>query len=541
MEILNLSLPATNKFATDYLAGASEIQNFFHYQYQVSSEYKKRLDELQSRSFMRKEVASCIEAYMERFPQSKEVSVSIEKLKKDNSAVIIGGQQAGILTGPLYSIHKIISIISLAKQKEAELNIPVVPVFWIAGEDHDYQEVNHIYIEKDQKVEKMVYPEKVIDKKMVSDIAINKEICYGWIETLFETFGETQFTNDVLHFMKKGVSQSDTFVDFFAYIVMELFKEYGLLVIDSGYSGIRKLEKEIFISQIKNASQITAAVKAQQQKLAEVDLENTIEISDEAANIFYYDEEFQERILLQYDFTNRLFAGKNGLVSFTEDELLQIAAEFPEKLSNNVVTRPMTQETLFPTLAFIAGPGEVAYWAELKMAFEEFGMKMPPIVPRLNITILERSLETDINELQLNIKEVLTSGIKTAYDQYIESIKDHELERLFQQTKNQIQENYRLIEGKMLKGLLPLLEKNEEILLKQVEFMESKTEAILREGHQVVINKYTRVENHLRPLGSPQERMLNAIYYLNRYGLQFFSEMTNLSFEFDGLHKVIRI
>ena len=148
MEMINLSLPATNRFATDYLAGVPEIQRFFHYRYQHSADYQARLIELNKRTFMRKELAECIEKYMERFPSSTEVKMSLEKLKKENSAVIIGGQQAGILTGPLYSIHKVISIIALARQKEKELNIPIVPIFWIAGEDHDFQEVNHIYLEK---------------------------------------------------------------------------------------------------------------------------------------------------------------------------------------------------------------------------------------------------------------------------------------------------------------------------------------------------------------------------------------------------------
>ena len=89
---------------------------------------------------------------------------------------------------------------------------------------------------------------------------------------------------------------------------------------------------------------------------------------------------------------------------------MQIATEFPQKLSNNVVTRPMTQELLFPTLAFIAGPGEIAYWAELKQAFESFSVKMPPIVPRLNITLLDSSVETDFKELGLSVEEVLSNG-----------------------------------------------------------------------------------------------------------------------------------
>ena len=410
MEMINLSLPATNRFATDYLAGVPEIQRFFHYRYQCSSDYQARILELNNRTFMRKELAECIETYMERFPSSPEVKMSLEKLTKENSAVIIGGQQAGILTGPLYSIHKVLSIITLAKQKEKELNIPIVPIFWIAGEDHDFQEVNHIYLEKNGEIQKVIYPEKVLDKRMVSDIGLDKGICMEWIEGVIETFGESDHTNELLLFMRKAVQESETFVDLFAQMVMGLFKNEGLLVIDSGYQGLRSLEKEIFMSQIKQVTVINQSVKDVQHQLAEEGFNRSIEMTDQAANLFYYDEEYRERILLEYNEGKQQFIGKNGLLRFSCAELLQIASEFPWKLSNNVVTRPLTQEMLFPTLAFIAGPGEIAYWAELKQAFEQFSIKMPLIVPRLNITLLERSVASDIEELALSIDQVLING-----------------------------------------------------------------------------------------------------------------------------------
>ncbi len=143
MEMLNLSLPATNRFASSYLQQSADIQPFFHYRFNNLDEDQRRLAELKNRNFPRVEVANHIENYMKRFPSSAAVKHSIAKLKQNNSVVVIGGQQAGILTGPLYSIHKVISIIKLAEQKEKELDVPVVPVFWIAGEDHDFQEVNH--------------------------------------------------------------------------------------------------------------------------------------------------------------------------------------------------------------------------------------------------------------------------------------------------------------------------------------------------------------------------------------------------------------
>lgn len=133
MEMLNLSLPATNRFASSYLKQSAEILPFFHYRFNDLTEDQKRVDELGNRQFPRKEAAEHIETYMERFPSSEAVKNSLAKLKQENSVVVIGGQQAGILTGPLYSIHKIVSIIKLAEQKERQLGIPVIPVFWIAG------------------------------------------------------------------------------------------------------------------------------------------------------------------------------------------------------------------------------------------------------------------------------------------------------------------------------------------------------------------------------------------------------------------------
>jgi bacillithiol biosynthesis cysteine-adding enzyme BshC len=541
MEMFNLSLPAVNRFATEYLEGTADIQRFFHYRYQVTADYKDRLTELNHRTFMRKELSQCIEKYMEPFPSSKEVERSLKKLAEENCVAVIGGQQAGILTGPLYSIHKIISIIVLAKQKEAELNIPVVPVFWIAGEDHDFQEVNHIYIEKKGKVQKEVYPEQIREKRMVSDILLNRERCLSWIEEIIATFGETEHTNALLSFLHDTVEKSSSMVDFFAYIVMELFKDEGLLIVDSADTGIRHLEKEIFLSQIAGVTEITNCVKNMQKEIVDKGFKPMIDISDRAANLFYNDPRFKERVLLEFDPKRHDFIGKNGAVRLNYSELRQLAAEFPEQLSNNVVTRPLMQEMLFPTLAFIAGPGEIAYWAELKKAFESFSLKMPPIVPRLNITLLDRSIETDLHELGLTLKEVLLNGTEQQRQDYLASVKDRELERLFQHMKENLCENYQLIENRIDKGLLPLLKKNRNLLVSQVEFMEAKADAFLAEKHEMTLNKYNRVDNSLRPLGAPQERMLNALQYMNSYGIRFLADLAKMPYTFDGSHKVIKI
>ncbi|MDQ1146810.1 bacillithiol biosynthesis cysteine-adding enzyme BshC [Bacillus sp. SORGH_AS 510] len=544
MEILNLSLPATNRFASNYLEQSADIQPFFHYRYNDVEDDKKRLDELSSRIFPRKEVAAHIESFMERFPTSDAVKKSIEKLRQDESVVVIGGQQAGILTGPLYSIHKVISIIKLAEQKERQLGVPVVPVFWIAGEDHDFQEVNHVFVPVNQKIDKWTYPEKVLQKKMVSDIELNKNVCLSWVQNIIENFGETEHSNSLLQFAEEQINKSQNFVDFFANIIMELFKDYGLLIVDSGNKDFRLIQKEFLAKQLDNHETITFSVLEHQKQIGNKGYPITIDISDQAANLFFYDQKQNERILLEYNRESNRFVGKSGAASFSKEELMELVSKKPEQLSNNVVTRPLMQEWLFPTIAFIAGPGEISYWAELKLVFEHFHIKMPPIVPRLNITFLDRSVETDIFDLKLNITDVITRGTGQEKESFLSTIKDMELEEMFAKAKLDLIEQYKLIEAKteeLDRGLLPMLNKNEAYLLKEINFMQSRLEDSVKFRHKVILNKYARVDLALRPDGFPQERVWNIFYYLNEYGLTFIKDIMVEAFEFDGRHKVIKI
>ena len=541
---MNLSLPATNRFASNYLEQSADIQPFFHYRFNNKEEDEKRIAELNNRSFPRKEVADHIESFMKQFPSSDAVLRSIDKLKVNNSVVVIGGQQAGILTGPLYSIHKVISIIKLAEEKEREYGVPVVPVFWIAGEDHDFQEVNHVFVPVEERIDKWVYPERVLQKKMVSDILIDRDVCLTWMQNVIENFGETEHTKQLLQFAEQQLLKSTTFVDFFSNIIMELFKDYGLLIVDSGNRHFRNLQTEFLSQQILHHDSITLSLLEQQKKIAGKGFPIAIDSNDYAANLFYYDQRSNERILLEIDPLTERFVGKSGAVSFSRDELMEIAGNTPEKLSNNVVTRPLMQEWLFPTMAFIAGPGEIAYWAELKLVFEHFEIKMPPIYPRLNITLLDRSVETDLSELDLNLTTVLSEGTLQERQKFLDGIKDEEVESLFALTKEQLLSNYQRIEAKTMeidRGLLPLLKKNENYLLKEINFMETKLQNAVALKHDVILKKYARIDLSLRPDGFPQERLWNIFYYMNEYGLELIHSLMEPDYVFDGRHKVIKM
>jgi bacillithiol synthase len=539
MVLESLRIPATNRFASLYLQQEEPVTSFFHYNLNANNVYSKRLEDIKERDFARQGLVDCIAAYMENLPSSTEVCASLERLKKD-AVVVIGGQQAGLLTGPLYTIHKVISIIKFAEEKEKELNHPVVPVFWIAGEDHDFEEINHVFLQKNGKMVKKGYPERVLEKKMASHIHLSKDVMKDWTEEILKEFGETSFTTKIQQMLITASNSTETIVEFFAYLTMELFKEYGLLVIDSAFPPLRKLETTFFHELLDRNKEITESVLEQQKIIKGNGFSSMLDVSENAANLFLQWE--NERLLLEMD--GDYFKDKAGKVMFTKQEILSLLEREPEKFSNNVVTRPLMQEWLFPSIAFIAGPGEIAYWGELKQAFELVGLEMPPVVPRLNITIVEREAAKRMEQYDVTPLKVMTEGMESSRQSFWDSIQDPGFEQELNDAKQYLESKYKNIMEKALtidKSLEPIVEKNVQFHLKQFDFLLNKSEKALKQRHDVVFRQLNFLESSLRPNGGPQERTWNILYFLNKYDLSFINELTDQPYVFDGMHKLLYI
>src|SRR5699024_8758863 len=204
-------------------------------------------------------------------------------------------------------------------------------------------------------------------KKSVSHILIDKKLTKEWLLTSFQDLQETVHTKDLYERLTKCLEEATTFVDFFARVIFELFQEEGLVLIDAANEEIRALESDYFKTIIEQERPIAENVYATIQQLQQEGYAIPLEVEEADAHLFYHDAQ-NERVLLKR-FVND-FVGKNDEVQLTKEQLLNIATETPAKLSNNVVTRPLMQEMLLPTLAFVAGDGEISYWAALKGALD---------------------------------------------------------------------------------------------------------------------------------------------------------------------------
>ncbi|MGG3888923.1 bacillithiol biosynthesis cysteine-adding enzyme BshC [Metabacillus fastidiosus] len=544
MEIVELSLKSSNTFVNDLHKNKLPNELFFSYNIHDKNVYFKRIEDIKRRSFKRDQLVDYLKGYSERFAKRYPKMIeNMERLRDPNSVVVIGGQQAGILTGPLYTIHKIISILVLAREQEEKLNVPVIPVFWIAGEDHDFAEINHVFVSENKLIKKRAMKhERDYSKKLpVSDIQIDDRTFVNWTKEIIETYGETDFTNRLLEQIEKCTSRADSFVQVFEELILEMFQDEGLVLINSGDHRLRGLEKNCFFEIIEKNSAVGQAVQKKQDCMREYGYKPIIEMKEESANLFYHHD--GERYLMDRCSENEFKVEDLGLV-FSKEELIKLVTESPERFSNNVVTRPLMQEFLFPTLAFIAGPGEITYWAELKEVFSLFGYEMPPVVPRLNITILERGIERDMKELDISLEEVLERGTEGAREAYLHAHTPIEMKPLVDGAKKEIGAIHRQLKQAALTidpSLEPVLQKNAFLIENQLDFLTKIVDKRVKEQNEVELSKYRRIENALKPNGQLQERIWNIYYFLNKFGTDFVVELTNLSYTFNDRHKIVKI
>ena len=295
MKLERISLPVNNRVLVDYWSEDAKIHSFF--QYRLNDEaFNQRFQYLQQQYYDREALVNVIRSYMEPIGISQSVDHHLLALQQ-GAPVIVGGQQAGLLTGPLYAVHKAITVILLAKQQSEKLGTPVVPLFWIAGEDHDLDEINHIFTIQQAKVKKRGYSERSTLKTMASATQLDYQAVWVFIETVFKDYGETAYTALLLQDVRDVLEQSTTFTDFFAVCMNKLFQSHGLLMIDAADPLFRQYESHNFVRMIEQAEQIAEVVTAKEAQLAEAGYGTPIDAKENAANLFYVKN--GERFLLE--------------------------------------------------------------------------------------------------------------------------------------------------------------------------------------------------------------------------------------------------
>lgn len=302
------------------------------------------------------------------------------------------------------------------------------------------------------------------------------------------------------------------------------------------------MESDFFQLLITKQEAIAKSVFNSEQKLSHVGYDIPLDTEIDDVHLFYHDE-FNERILLKRE--DNAWLGKNDEVSLTTEEIVAVATDNPERLSNNVVTRPLTQEFLFPTLAFVGGDGEISYWATLKEAFHEVGFQMPPVVPRMSFTYQTERVSKLLEVRALEVEAIIERGVDEVRMNWLTNQSTPPVERIFQEAHEKIAAIHvplQQMAEHMNIGLEAEAEKNFDYMKSNLDYLQRKMEQKLSKRFDQELSQFDELQMMLRPNGGLQERTWSPLPFVNEYGVSFLRHLmndTNLSVEED--HYLVKL
>ncbi|WP_436853625.1 bacillithiol biosynthesis cysteine-adding enzyme BshC [Staphylococcus caeli] len=480
-------------------------------------------------------LSEVIAHYMSDLTLSEQQSENL-KLLSEGAKVIIGGQQAGLFGGPLYTFHKIFSIITLSEKLSKDHDTNVLPVFWIAGEDHDFDEVNHTYAYNAQqaKLQKVKYHTMTPPEASVSTYYPDKEQLKETLGQFFQQLNETVHTKQLLKMCTSIIEQYDCWTDMFKALLHEVFKAYGLLMIDANAPELRKIERPFIKQIIEQHEAVDTAFRLGQKNTIDNGLDQMIQTE---TNVHLFLQEDNMRQLLTFK-DDHFYLNKSDKY-ITKEELLNILEVEPERFSNNVVTRPIMEEWLFNTVAFVGGPSEIKYWAELKEVFHTLDVEMPIVLPRLRISYMYTRTQKLLAQYNLEAQSIIKNGIAESKERFVRAQASQSLIDKVEALKVQQEKLYETLKDEVFDSNdnQLLLEKNNEIHQNQFDYLINRYLLNIERENAISMKHFNELSASLHPMGGLQERIWNPLQIMNDFGIDVFSPSTYppLSYTFDHI------
>lgn len=530
----------------DYIHNFQKLKKFYSFGYHTDEDFLKSVEAkkqsyLRNADFDRDRLADILKDQNDEFLGSESTTKNIELLREENTYAVVTGQQIGLLSGPLYTIYKALNTIKLARdlsEKHNELNF--VPVFWLECEDHDFLEINHIsvldkkndpavvsYFEGGEQREKYLKP--------VGKITID-EFFEKFREDLKETLQNTDFTDIIFETLDLTYSEGTDLKTAFAKFLNRLIRDSGLVFIDPSDEKIKELCIPIYEKELKSFSQLCETVIS---TTADIEQHYEPQVKPRAINLFYIHE--GNRYAMQ-PHESGMIALKNSRQKFDREELFSILYTNPENFSTNVITRPIVQDFLLPTIAYVGGPSEISYFAQLKGAYEFFDVQMPVIYPRTSVTLLEKRVASFMEKNEIDFMELLDErklsekfigdsdqiNVDEIFTTYLDEL--NSLNFGFANKLNEIDKN-------LVNSFKNKTQKNVEIV---EDFKKKFIEAQLR-SNDTNLSKMKSVIKSVYPDNTLQERVFNISYFLNKYSFDFIDYLYNEIDIYDFNHQLIFI
>lgn len=501
------------------------ITQFFNGDFEKVSVIKEKLAHLEHTNYPREEVATLLAEQQRHYAPSPKTLENIERLRNPKTVAILTGQQVGLFSGSLYTIYKTASAIALAKRYKHEFpDYDFVPIFWLEAEDHDYDEVSSVTILVGNETKTLCYDEKnYAERKMLGRTRFSEGI-EPFVNEVLSLLPTSDFKEELASLIQTSYKQGETFLTAFAKFMGALFKDDGLVFLSSDDAKFKSLVKDVFIKEFETFPKNSEEVIAQSARLEDEGYEAQAKVKP--INFYWIDEQ-GKRWRLEAS-NEKYFQLKPSREEVLKTVLMETVYNAPEKLSPNVILRPIVQDKALPTLAYVAGPSEVAYWAQLKRAYQFFNVNMPLVVPRASLTVVEQKIskvfEKFGSEFRTARYEQFFSKKESLLKEYIATHSEINLDRIFENVEAEVKASMKTLEESLRRldpSLLQTMETAQGKMLFQLSHLKEKAFRAQKQKQSEFLNQMEKCEANLLPLGKLQERALNVIYFLNKYGFSF--------------------
>jgi len=473
----------------DYLNGAPALKEF----YALNPDVKSLLKAANDRHFVASHRETLVDVLTQQYqglPSTEKVMEQIAKLSQPGTVTVTTGHQLNLCGGPLYFIYKILTTIRLAeKLNEAQEEHPVVPVFWMATEDHDWEEVNHFHLS---------------GKTYKADAWQGGPVGHQLTHLVAEVL---KTVPDLPSFIQEAYASSKNLSEATRKWIHKLFGEQGLVIIDADHTELKRLFIPVMRAELEG--QITRkGVDEASKKLDAKGYKTQAHARD--LNLFYLTLHGRDRIIEAGDHYEIL----NKDISYTHQALLEELETHPVKFSPNVFMRPLYQETILPNIAYIGGPAEVAYWLQLKPVFDQLELPFPALVPRQNMLYLTKPDQRKMEKLKISNEALFLDFIELkkkyifneAGEKFHLAKEEMELKKIFQNIKGLAEEADHTLEA--------YAGAEEQKVLKLLDEVKKKIRKALERKAELELNQLKSVNERVFPNGKTlQERYDNFLQY----------------------------
>jgi len=482
----------------DYLDEAPSLKPFYH-RFPSLHSFKEQIAEKQD-SFSdekRKVLAAVLLAQYDGLAVSPKTKKHLSKLKDTNTFTVVTGHQLNLFTGPLYFLYKIISAINLTSElKKAYPEQHFVPVYWMATEDHDFEEINYFN-----------FKGKKIHWNRNASGAVGHLSTEG-LQAVFELFsqelGPGRQATKLKELFSNAYLKHETLTAATRFLANELFGAEGLVIVDGDDKALKRcliphIKEDVF--QNTAFKKITDTISALQSTPAKY----TIQVNPREINYFYLKEGIRERILQQ----GEDFFVNNTELQFTKEEMLAEIESYPERFSPNVISRPLYQEVILPNLCYIGGGGELAYWLELRSSFEAMKVPFPILLLRNSALIISEKQQQKLHKMNVETKDLFLDQ-NQLINKKIREISNIDIDLSPQRTylKEQFKSLYDLAE-QTDKSFLGAVKAQEVKQLKGLNVLEKRLLKAQKRKLKDQVLRITELQNDLFPNRSLQERSRN--------------------------------